>query len=227
MAIEDLSCVDCATKACAKGTGEYPAFCETAKLSEETKEQLCAAYRDPDVFEPMQAASDASRLAFSNQWCRVEETMYFAHRIGAKKIGIAVCSGLMNEGRILAKVLRKNGFEVCGIACKVGALKKADFGLQESCCDYGTISCDPLLQAQLLNEAETDLNIVVGLCVGHDIVFMQHAKAPSTTLVVKDRALFHNPVGALHAVGTASPYNRMMTNPEAYREEEPPSCCCC
>lgn len=38
---------------------------------------------------------------------------------------------------------------------------------------------------------------------------MQHADAPATTLIVKDRALCHNPVAALHALGAASPYNRM------------------
>lgn len=220
------SCVDCRTNGCATASGNYPAFCATAALSDEDKEAMKARYRDPDVRPIMEAAADASRRAFAEQWCRVEETMYFAHRLGARKIGIAVCSGLLAEGRILADVLRGNGFDVYGIACKAGAIPKADFGLQDSCCDYGTVSCDPLLQAQLLNEAGTDLNIVVGLCVGHDILFTQHSNAPATTLVVKDRALCHNPVAALHALGTASPYNRM-AHFKPLTEDEPESAGCC
>lgn len=179
-------------------------------MSDVERASVAQEYRDPETYAVMKAASDTARLAFSEGWCRVEETMHFARQMGAQRIGIAVCSGLIEEGRILARVLRANGFSVYGIACKVGAMKKSDFGLEESCCDFGTISCDPLYQARLLNEAGCDLNIVVGLCVGHDILFMREAQAPSTTLVVKDRALVHNPVAALHAVGTASPYNRMM-----------------
>ena len=36
----------------------------------------------------------------------------------------------------------------------------------------------------ILNEVGTDLNVIVGLCVGHDIAFTQHSKAPVTTLIV-------------------------------------------
>ena len=56
-----------------------------------------------------------------------------------------------------------------------------------------------LLQAELLNNAGTDLNLIVGLCLGHDIVFTQHSKAPVTTLIVKERLLGHNPVIALYS----------------------------
>ena len=43
---------------------------------------------------------------------------------------------------------------------------------------------------------------VMGLCVGHDILFNKHSHAPTTTLVVKDRVLMHNPAAALyHADG--------------------------
>ena len=61
------------------------------------------------------------------------------------------------------------------------------------------------------------LNIVMGLCVGHDILFAQRSAAPCTTLVVKDRALVHNPVAALHAACGPSPYNRMLKQHSAWR----------
>ena len=58
--------------------------------------------------------------------------------------------------------------------------------------------CNPILQAQLLNREQTDLNVVVGLCVGHDSLFYRYSQAVTTTLVVKDRVLGHNPVAALY-----------------------------
>ena len=49
-----------------------------------------------------------------------------------------------------------------------------------------------------LNESHTDFNITVGLCVGHDAIFNIISQAPVTTLIVKDRVLAHNPIGAVY-----------------------------
>ena len=45
---------------------------------------------------------------------------------------------------------------------------------------------------------KTDLNVVVGLCVGHDSLFMKYSKAPVTTLITKDRVTGHNPAAPLY-----------------------------
>ena len=50
----------------------------------------------------------------------------------------------------------------------------------------------------ILNDRQVDLNIVMGLCVGHDMLFNKYAKAPVTTLVVKDRVTGHNPAAVLY-----------------------------
>ena len=62
--------------------------------------------------------------------------------------------------------------------------------------------CNPIAQAELLNSQDTQFNICLGLCVGHDSLFYQYSKALVTTLVVKDRVLAHNPVGAIHYADT-------------------------
>ena len=64
------------------------------------------------------------------------------------------------------------------------------------------VMCNPAGQAELLNEAETDLNILCGLCVGHDAIFSMISTAPVTTLVAKDRLLAHNPLGAVYNLYT-------------------------
>ena len=58
--------------------------------------------------------------------------------------------------------------------------------------------CNPIAQAELLNSQDTQFNICLGLCVGHDSLFYQYSKALVTTLVVKDRVLAHNPAGAVY-----------------------------
>ncbi len=59
--------------------------------------------------------------------------------------------------------------------------------------------CNPIGQAAILNAEETELNIIIGLCIGHDILFTEHSDAPVTTLAVKDRVLAHNPLGAVYS----------------------------
>ena len=129
---------------------------------------------------------------------RVEEIIQFARKIGAKKIGIATCLGLIEESRILTKVLRNNGFEVYGVVCKCGATPKVDIGIPKECEAVGANMCNPILQAELLNDAKTDLNLIVGLCVGHDSLFMKHSDALCTSVITKDRVLAHNPAAALY-----------------------------
>lgn len=208
--MDKLSCIDCALGSCFKAKGDYPSFCPTAALSDDDRDALMAAYADGKDAAIMNAATSSAARATNEMLCRVEETMEFAASLGAKRIGIAVCAGLINEGRTFAKILRVNGFEPYGIACKAGAFSRADMGLATTCCDYGSVSCNPLLQAQLLNEEGTDLNVVIGLCVGHDSIFLKHSDAPCTVLVAKDRPLGHNPVAAIRGAEGTWPYNRMM-----------------
>ena len=106
--------------------------------------------------------------------------------------------GLLTEARTAARIFRRAGFEVYGVACKVGAQPKTAVGIPEACEKVGKNMCNPILQAKLLNRAKTDLNVVIGLCVGHDSLFYKYAEALTTTLVTKDRVLGHNPAAALY-----------------------------
>jgi uncharacterized metal-binding protein len=111
---------------------------------------------------------------------RIEEIMSFAEEAGYKKIGIAHCISVTREAIQLEKMLEKH-FEVVKVDCKVGRIPKRDLiGM-----GWGPV-CNPILQAKILMEAKTDLNIVMGLCVGHDILFAKYSEAPSTTLLIKD-----------------------------------------
>ena len=129
---------------------------------------------------------------------RVEEVIQFARKIGAHKLGIATCAGLLDESRTLAKILRTNGFEVYGAVCKMGANPKVSIGIPKECEAVGVNMCNPIMQALALNEAHTDLNLIMGLCVGHDSLFIKYSDAFVTSVVTKDRVLGHNPCVALY-----------------------------
>jgi len=59
--------------------------------------------------------------------------------------------------------------------------------------------CDPAGQADLLNRAGSELNILCGLCVGHDAIFSMVSRAPVVTVIAKDRVLGHNPAAAIYS----------------------------
>ncbi len=193
-----FSCTDCGVLACKNRNRSYPEFCLTAGLTEDEEKEVRKLYENR-TNKKIAVVSAEVEGGFYGRYTRVDEIIEFAKRMGYKKIGIATCVGLIEESRIFAKILKKNGFEVYSAACKVGSFKKTDLGLDEKyTCVTGNVMCNPILQAKLLNKAKTDLNVVVGLCVGHDSLFYKYSKAITTTLVTKDRVLAHNPVGALY-----------------------------
>jgi uncharacterized metal-binding protein len=132
---------------------------------------------------------------------RLEEIMDFAHKCGFKKLGLAFCVGLSKEANILCKILMNNGFEVNSLACKNGSIPKEFVGIKEQekvhPCKFEPM-CNPIGQAYFLNKSNTELNIILGLCVGHDSLFIKYSDAPITVFAVKDRVLAHNPLGAIY-----------------------------
>ena len=122
---------------------------------------------------------------------RVEEIAPFARRAGFRKIGIAYCVAVTAAAEKLEAMLAGE-FEVTRVDCKVLALDAS--ALLEG--GKGT-SCNPVGQAKVLNDAGTELNVAMGLCLGHDLLFAKHSAAPVTTLAVKDRVHNHNPLAAL------------------------------
>jgi len=152
--------------------------------------------------------------AINARWTRVEDTVAFAKLMGYQKIGMATCIGLLDETNKLAAILDAQGFKPVSVCCKTGSIDKLELGLKEEekvRPDTFEPACNPVAQARLLNRAETDLNIIVGLCVGHDILFTKYSKAPVTTLVVKDRVAGHNPVSVLY--GQNFYYKRLQKQP--------------
>jgi uncharacterized metal-binding protein len=164
--------------------------------SEDAKMARTAARVEGLCYEPVPGSD-----AVNARWTRVEDTIAFAKLMGYQKIGIATCIGLLDETNRLAAILRAQGFTPISVCCKTGSIDKRELGLGEK--DKVRPStfepaCNPVAQAELMNRAGTDMNVIVGLCVGHDMLFAKYSSVPVTTLVVKDRVTGHNPVSVLY-----------------------------
>ena len=191
-----------------KGKGEKG--CPTltkAHLIEKTRKE----YEQEDVAEFARQASiqeaecyanrDQKPFVFHPTKPRIQEIYEFARKMRYSRLGLAFCAGLTREAMIVAQMLESQGFEVVSAICKAGSIPKEEIGIQEEdkirIGEYEAM-CNPILQANILNDAETDFNIVLGLCVGHDSLFFKYADAPTTVLAAKDRVSGHNPLAAIY-----------------------------
>ena len=212
--IEDPSCSECGQLHCYRRNKKFPDFCLTEAADARQVEATAKTYRgNSREARAWRAATEVEGLYYC-KISRVEELVAFARRIDAKRIGIASCLGLIEETRILAKILRAAGLEPYTVLCKVGSVDKGEAGIPEELkiqCGSFEASCNPILQAELLNAAQTHLNVIMGLCIGHDSLFNKHSDALVTTLVTKDRTNGHNPVATLY---TSKMYSRRVLDPE-------------
>ena len=209
-------CSQCSVKyrICLVENGEGPIFCPTQEYTPIINNAL-KEYEKPEIREFAKMASLQEAECYANRHIkpyvshpvksRVQEICEFAKKMSYKKIGIAFCAGLYSEAHILSKILKIQGFNVISVVCKVGCTPKETIGIKDNekirIGEFESM-CSPIVQATILNEEKTDLNILVGLCVGHDSLFFKYSAAFTTVLVAKDRVLAHNPAGALYLSGS-------------------------
>jgi uncharacterized metal-binding protein len=209
--IQIPTCSECGQVHCQSHDSRFPDFCLSESVDAYRIDDSLALYRGPGSDADIARAAAEIEGAYYGKLTRVEETVAFARRIKARRIGIATCVGLLEETRVFAKILRMADMDPFTVACKVGSTDKTGLGLAETAKlrpNSFEAACNPILQAELLNEHNTDLNIVIGLCVGHDTLFIRHSEAPVTVMIVKDRVLAHNPAAAIY--GAKSYFSRIL-----------------
>lgn len=133
-------------------------------------------YND-DFRKIMKANLDSSNMSVN----RVEEIFNFSKCAGFKSIGIAHCIIFTKEAKILEEYFSQS-FCVFIVDCKYGRLKEKDILGGNST----KVLCNPAGQSDYLNKHNTDLNISMGLCVGHDMIFSKKSEAYVTNLFDKD-----------------------------------------
>lgn len=211
-------CAKCPTRVCENKGGKAsdgpvslekaPAFCPM-KLMPEVYNEAMAEYNKPEVKEfaqlaSMQEAECYERLpdGVRTRLPRIEELIQFSRKCGYKRLGIAHCGGLFKEAGLLSEILENNGFEVVTVQCKTGAVQKENIGIPAdkkiSLPDDWESMCNPIAQAMIINKAGVDLAVMLGLCIGHDTLFIKYCNVPLTVIAVKDRVFGHNPLAALY-----------------------------
>jgi uncharacterized metal-binding protein len=192
------SCATCGRMACRDGDLEtYPRTCPSR---DSDRDELLAVYTHGEEGHLARNAAAVEGHGYG-RLTRLEEIMDFARRCGFSRLGLAFCVGLQREAAVVGRVFAAHGFTVDSVACKNDALPKEELGLSDA--DKvrpGRFEpmCNPIGQGRALARAGTELNVILGLCVGHDSLFMRHSAAPVTVLAVKDRVLGHNPLAAVY-----------------------------
>ena len=185
MKTKAVRCASCKTQDCAQGVDRFGGRSDPRPhLDDEDLRLLkCASQIEAEFYMKM---------------TRLEELIELCERMEYKRIGVAFCIGLSREAKVLCAVLERR-FDVFSACCKNCGLDKDELGLAKIRPGNFEAMCNPVGQALLLDGAGTDLNLTVGLCVGHDMLFNKHSKAPVSAFAVKDRVLAHNPLGAIYS----------------------------
>jgi uncharacterized metal-binding protein len=162
------------------------------------KDDIAGLYKkDPQALAIMEAAAELEAEGYM-LLPRVQEVILFGLKMGYRHLGMAFCAGLHREARLLEELLAPH-FKITSACCKVCGIAKDDFNLPKVRVTAREVICNPVGQADILNRAATELNLLLGLCLGHDMLFNKHSAAPVTTVIVKDRVLANNPAGALYS----------------------------
>ncbi len=179
--LQDIDCLICKEHQCIEG--------KTCNLSSQSNSEP----ENKETAEMLNSALDIS-LEDERILCRLSELVYFAIEMNYKKIGIAYCIDLSEPASIVTQAMRRF-FDVFPVCCKIGGKKLSDATLTNNI----KVACNPTGQADILNKAGVDFNILIGLCIGTDCIFTESSNAPVSTLFVKDKSLANNPIGAVYS----------------------------
>ena len=159
---EEIECAKCTKRVCdTKHFDQGPSNCPT-KTKRDIIQRALVEYNKPEVKEFARQASIQEFECYMNlpegrtpRNPRVEEVAQFAKKMGYKKLGVAFCVGLMNEAKVLTRILENRGFDVVSVCCKAGAIPKETIGITEEQKIKGPGTwesmCSPITQAEILN----------------------------------------------------------------------------
>ncbi|MBE0575409.1 MAG: DUF1847 domain-containing protein [Desulfuromonadales bacterium] len=195
---------------CRQVQGKAPGNCPSTRSLDIIKEAL-EILKNPTVMEFARQASIQEGEAYGERdkgyanlrpiKPRIQETVEFAKKMKFQRICLVFCVGMRKEAEVIHEIFTVNGFETISVMCKAGAISKEEIGLlREQQIDPTSFEamCNPILQALTSNHHGSELNVLFGLCVGHDALFLKYAEAYSTVLASKDRLLAHNPLAAIY-----------------------------
>ncbi len=188
--ITDIDCLNCKERVCLRGE-----VCSLGLISS----------ADDISGEWLQILQSVASLARKHEGrlCRLAELVDFCLEMKYDKVGVAFCIDFLKHAEIVTGVLRRF-FKVFPLCCQVVSSRESEAS-QENIAGAGLvqrpegITCNPVVQAEILNRVGTDLNVTLGLSIGADCLFTQASRAPVTTLFVKDKLVEDNPICAAYS----------------------------
>lgn len=194
-----FTCASCQVVACrTKDRDDLPKNCPMRLPEMKTAMQK---YHDDPQLELFHKTSAIIEGTGFGIWPRALETINFCKAMGYKKIGVAFCYGLRKEAKAFCAMVRQHGLEAVSVVCCAGGMEKREFGVRQDQYIHPENDresmCNPIGQADMLRAAGTDFNVAIGLCVGHDALFLKNSHVLATVLIAKDRVYDHNPIAAL------------------------------
>jgi len=182
-----MNCTNCTDKVCIKHQNS---------CSQESFDpvEIINQYREASNSKIITAAAQLVDNHRAGKLSRIDEIIEFATTMNYKKIGFAYCYGMELYAGAIQAMFTDKGFLVSAVSCSVGGLEQSETNTA-SC--IHKVSCNPLGQAHQLNSENVDITLIIGICMGHDILLQRNLKMDFTTFVVKDRVHHHNPLLAI------------------------------
>jgi uncharacterized metal-binding protein/rhodanese-related sulfurtransferase len=178
-----MNCLLCKTKQC-KSDG---------KDCNGQRDAVISLYKDNNLGELYVQADELVAHGRAGQLSRLEEIVALVKGYGYQKISIAYCFCMEDLAEEVKAYLIAAGLKVTAVRCTVNGIRENQIAdsLGEG------VNCNPVGQAEAINNSDAEFVVDMGLCMGHDVMFRQHLKKPATTFIVKDRVYHHNPALAL------------------------------
>lgn len=178
-----MDCTKCTSKSC-----RYLKPCFNRS------EEYLSKYKAKDnqmIVNSASALVDNGRAGALN---RLEEIVEYAKSRNYKALGVAYCYGIEDEAKLLQDHLSNAGFQTTMISCTVDGVTESDINPLKT---SQAVSCNPMGQANVLNGSGAEFTILMGLCLGHDIMIQKQLNMDFTTWLVKDRVSKHRPLDGL------------------------------
>lgn len=175
-----VDCSSCKSFICDKGRTDSPT-------------EDCPMHGDFPAFEDLYQSREQRESAYHAavveaegycEWTRIREIAEFAKKLGILRLGIGHCVDMRREATLASRYLEERSLQAL--------LQPPSSG------------CDPLGQVEFFAEHSTQLNVICGMSVDHEAMFIAASKKPVVALVARDVRLRHNPVAALYTSGSYS-----------------------
>lgn len=175
-----MDCTKCTLKGCRKSN---PCFNRSSEYLEN--------YSLQDIQIYTKTASELIDNGRAGTLTRLEEIIEYCKLRKYLKIGVAYCYSMEKEAVLLRKYLEQKNMKPTMISCTVDGILESQIDPEKI---NHTVSCNPLGQATILNTSGVQFTILMGLCLGHDILLQKNLNMDFTTFIVKDRVVHHNPL---------------------------------